>query len=121
MGMLAVTLLWPVHCYPLVWLAVVFILEPVNIWLGRAHLLERVAQGDWRLVLSLSLGTLICGWFWEMWNYHACPKWIYHTPGVEFLHVFEMPLLGFGGYLFFAWEVYELRSLVWPGAPALKI
>lgn len=120
-GMLAVTLLWPTYCYPLVWCAVVFILEPVNIWLGRAHLLERVAEGDWRLALSLSLGTLICGFFWEMWNYYAYPRWIYHTPGVEFLHIFEMPLLGYGGYLFFAWEVYELRSLVWPGAPPLKI
>jgi hypothetical protein len=59
------------------------------------------------------LGALICGFFWELWNYYSYPKWIYHTPGAEFLRIFEMPLLGYGGYLPFAWELYALRSLVW--------
>jgi hypothetical protein len=43
------------------------------------------------------------------------PKWIYHTPGVQFLPVFEMPLLGYGGCVPFALELWALRSLLWPG------
>jgi hypothetical protein len=111
--MLAAVWIWPRHCYPLVWLSVVFLLEPINLWLGRSHFLQHLRQGDWRIVVSLSLGALICGFFWELWNYYSWPKWIYHTPGAEFLHIFEMPLLGYGGYLPFAWELYALRNLVW--------
>lgn len=61
----------------------------------------------------LSLGALICGFFWEMWNYFSFPKWIYHTPGAEFLRVFEMPLLGYGGYIPFALVLYDLKSFLW--------
>lgn len=113
-GMLALTLLWPKVCYPFVWTSLVFMLEPLNCWLGRRHFLQDLRRGDWRLVGSLALGALICGFFWEMWNYYSCPKWIYHTPGAQFLHVFEMPLLGYGGYVPFALELWALKSLLWP-------
>jgi len=109
---LAAVWIWPRRCYPLVWLSIVFLLEPINLWLGRSHFLQHLRQGDWRVVVSLSLGALVCGFFWELWNYYSYPKWIYHTPGAEFLHIFEMPLLGYGGYLPFAWELYALRNLV---------
>lgn len=121
LGMLTLSLLWPNYAYPFVWLSVFFILEPVNVWLGRQNLLASLASGDWRPVLSLSLGALVCGFFWELWNFYSYPKWIYHTPGVEFLHVFEMPLLGYGGYIPFAWELFAIRSFVWPNAPRLRI
>jgi hypothetical protein len=119
--MLAVLWIWPRHFYPFVWLSLAFLLEPINLWLGRRHFLEHLRQGDWRVVISLSLGALICGFFWELWNYYSWPKWIYHTPGVEFLHVFEMPLLGYGGYLPFAWELYALRNLVWPRNNSFRV
>lgn len=118
---LALVLVWPVVFYPLVWLSVFFIIEPLNYRLGRPHLLECLAIGDWRPVVSLSLGALICGFFWEMWNYYSYPKWIYHTPGVEYLHVFEMPILGYLGYIPFAWELHALRSFLWPAAQRLRI
>lgn len=41
------------------------------------------------------------------------PKWIYHTPGAQFLHIFEMPLLGYAGYVPFALELWALKNLVW--------
>jgi len=44
------------------------------------------------------------------------PKWIYHTPGAQFLHIFEMPLLGYGGDVHFALELWALRNLFWPGS-----
>ncbi len=113
-AMLALTLAWPRVCYPFVWTSLVFILEPLNSWLGRRHFLQDLQRGDWRLVASLALGALICGLFWEMWNYYSYPKWIYHTPGAQFLHVFEMPLLGYGGYVPFALELWALKNLAFP-------
>ncbi len=117
--MLLLTLAWPKYCYPLVWISLVLILEPVNRWLGREHFMGYLERGDWRPIISLSVGALICGFFWEMWNYYSWPKWIYHTPGAQFLHIFEMPLLGYGGYVPFALELFVLRNLLWPRAPRI--
>jgi hypothetical protein len=121
LAMLVAVLLWPNVFYPFVWTSLALILEPLNGWLGRQHFLENLQHGDWRTVLSLSLGALLCGFFWEMWNYYSFPKWIYHTPGAEFLRVFEMPLLGYGGYIPFALELYALKSFLWPRGPRLQI
>jgi hypothetical protein len=105
----------------MVWVSIVLILEPLNVWLGRRHFLDALRHGDWRPVISLSIGALICGFFWAMWNFYSFPKWIYHTPGAEFWHIFEMPLLGFLGYIPFAWELYALRNFLWPTAPQLRL
>ncbi len=112
---LGCTLAWPRWFYPWVWGALVLILEPINIWLGRPNFFRYFARGDWRSFVLLALGSLCCGFFWELWNFYSYPKWIYHTPGAEFWHVFEMPLLGYLGYVPFAWELFELRNLLWPG------
>jgi hypothetical protein len=120
-GMLALTLLWPRGFYPLVWGAVFLILEPLNVLAGRRSFFDWLRHGDWRPVLALSAGALGCGFFWEMWNYFSYPKWIYHTPGAQFWHLFEMPLLGYIGYLPFAWELYALRNFLWAKAPALRL
>jgi hypothetical protein len=120
-GMLALTLAWPKYCYPFVWTSLVLILEPMNCWLGRRHFLQMLQRGDWRLVASLAFGAVTCGFFWEMWNYYSYPKWIYHTPGAQFLHVFEMPLLGYGGYVPFALELCALKNFLWPRSPALRL
>jgi hypothetical protein len=121
LAMLVLMFGWPTYFYPFVWGSVSLIVEPINIWTGRRHCFECLRDGNWRPLIALSLGALTCGFFWEMWNYFAYPKWIYHTPGVEFLKVFEMPLLGYIGYLFFAWELYALRNYMWREAPALRI
>ncbi len=101
---------WPTYFYPLVWGGVFFLLEPVNQWLRRPSVFDYLQRGDWRPVVSLGLGALLCGFFWELWNFQSFPKWTYHTPGVDFLHVFEMPLLGYLGYLPFGLELYVLAS-----------
>jgi len=67
------------------------------------------------------VGAVICGFFWEMWNYFSYPKWIYHTPGANFLHIFQMPLLGYGGYVPFAWELFALRNFLAPNAAPLRL
>jgi hypothetical protein len=111
-AMFSLMLAWPKYFYPFAWTSLVFLLEPINYRLGRPHFLEQLEHGDWRKVVALSLGALICGFFWEMWNYYSYPKWIYYTPGAEFFHIFEMPLLGYLGYIPFALELCGLMNLV---------
>lgn len=111
-GMLALMLIWPRYYFPFMWLSVYFILEPVNVWLGNRTLAGFVDHRDWRPVYALWLGALVTGFFWEMWNFYAYPKWVYHVPFVNFAHIFEMPLLGYGGYLPFAMELFALYHLI---------
>jgi hypothetical protein len=118
LAMLFAVLVLPRVFYPFTWIALIFIFEPINYWTGRPRFLERLRKGDWRTVISLSLGALVCGFFWEMWNYYSFPKWVYHIPGLAFLHIFEMPLLGYGGYIPFALELYALTNFLWPKGPA---
>lgn len=119
--MLALLLAWPRYFFPLTWLALVLLLEPPAYALGRGCLLGHWRRGDWRPAVSLALGALICGFFWELWNFWACPKWVYRIPWADFGHVFEMPILGYGGYLPFGLELYPLTHLLLPpkAAPPL--
>lgn len=112
LSMLVLLLLWPRYFFPFVWLSLYFILAPLNAHFGFRSLADDTARGDWRPVYALWLGGLTCGLFWEMWNYFSYPKWIYHVPFVDFWRVFEMPLLGYGGYLPFALELFAFYHFV---------
>ena len=110
--MLILIFSFPRTFYMLIWASVLFIVEPLNVRLKNRTLFSFTAKGDWRLIVALAIGCLICGFFWEMWNYYSYPKWIYDVPGVNFLHVFEMPLLGYIGYIPFALELYAVYNLI---------
>ena len=114
MGIIMLTLIIfiPTYFYYFEWLAVYLILEPINYKMNNRTLLEYLSKGNWQIIISLSLGTLICGFFWEMWNYYSYPKWIYDTPMVNFLHVFEMPLPGYIGYITFSWELFAIYNFI---------
>jgi hypothetical protein len=84
---------------------------PGHAWLGYRTLLDFTRSRDWRPVVALCVGCLTCGLFWEMWNYWSYPKWTYQVPFVGVLEVFEMPVLGYGGYLPFALELHALYHL----------
>ena len=109
--MFVLLMMWPGLFFPFVWLSLVCVLEAVNVWLGNRSLTEWTARGDWRPVVSLALGALVCGLFWEMWNFWSYPKWVYHVPMFGFAHVFEMPLLGYLGYIPFSWELFAMVHL----------
>ncbi|MEA4908567.1 MAG: hypothetical protein VB089_13145 [Anaerolineaceae bacterium] len=110
--MLGLMLAWPQYFFPFAWLSLYFIIEPLNVWLGNPNLAEYTRSGNWRPVVALFCGVLVTGFFWEMWNYFSYPKWIYTVPWVNFGHVFEMPILGYGGYLPFSLELFALYHLV---------
>jgi len=99
---------WPKIFFPFVWLSIYFMLAPINIWLGNRSLTNWLRSGDWRPVLALWIGVLITGFFWEMWNYFSYPKWIYTISWGGCCKLFEMPLLGYGGYLPFGLELYAI-------------
>jgi hypothetical protein len=46
-------------------------MEPLTAALERRTLLSHTARGDWRPVVCLALGGLLCGFFWELWNGRA--------------------------------------------------
>jgi hypothetical protein len=110
--MLALILIFPQYFYYFEWAAVFFILEPINYKLKNHTLFDFITKGDWRPLIALSVGAIICGFFWEMWNYYSYPKWIYDTPMVNFLHVFEMPLLGYIGYIPFSLELFAIYNFI---------
>ena len=109
---LALLLVWPQIFFPFIWLSPYFILEPVNVWLRNRSLADWTQDGDWRPVISLWLGVLLTAFFWEMWNFYSSPKWVYHVGWGDWLHIFEMPLLGYGGYLPFSLELYAIYHLI---------
>jgi hypothetical protein len=110
--MLGLMLVWPKVFFLFIWLSLYFIIEPINVWLGNRSLADWTRKGDWRPVISLWLGVLLTAFFWEMWNYYSYPKWVYQVAWGDWLHLFEMPLLGYGGYLPFALELYALYHLI---------
>jgi hypothetical protein len=106
-------LLWqPRYFYLFVWISVFFLLDVFNEWNGNRSLVGYSDKKNWRPMISLALGCLVCGFFWEMWNFYAYPKWVYDTPGVEFLYIFEMPLLGYLGYIPFSFELFAFFHLI---------
>jgi hypothetical protein len=112
-GVACLILLWlfPHYCFALTWLGFLFLLDPLNNLLGRKSSLTHLAARDWRF-LVLPLAGLVCGFFWEMWNYYALPKWHYDVPYIGFWKIFEMPLLGYSGYLPFALELFAMYQFV---------
>ena len=85
--------------YPMLWLAPVLVLACVADRRGEIGVISSLQKGDWRFVTQWSIAGLFCGFFWEFWNSNSVLKWVYHVPYVSTLHIFEMPLLGYAGYL----------------------
>ncbi|MBN1675700.1 MAG: hypothetical protein JXR37_31950 [Kiritimatiellae bacterium] len=95
---------WPGLLFPLLWLAPGVIIVCVQTIRGRATILSGIPNGRWRGLYLLALAALTCGLFWEMWNHFSLAKWAYTVPFVERFKLFEMPLLGYAGYLPFGLE-----------------
>ena len=118
--------IWPlVHHDPVtnltLWTSLVFLLDPINLALGRPSML-----GDWRngwfgRTLAAFAGGLICGFLWEFWNYWALSKWVYNLPflgSAEHIKYFEMPVIGLLGFLPFGiecWIIWQMMRMAVDG------
>ncbi len=90
---------FPDVLFPLLWVAPLILLVAFQTLLNGPSFFPEVESGDWHRIYRLALASLICGFFWEMWNLHSLAKWIYSIPYVDRFHLFEMPILGYAGYL----------------------
>ncbi len=95
---------FPEWTYPALWVAPLGLLLGAAVRAGPGGVVHELVRGDWSRAASWMVAALVCGVFWELWNWHSAAKWIYTVPGVERWHVFEMPLLGYAGYLPFGLE-----------------
>ena len=91
--------LWPNYLFPLVWVAPLVLLVALQVLAGEPTVLGGLRRGDWRTVALAALAALVCGLLWELWNHYSYAKWVYSIPFVDRFHIFEMPLLGYTGYL----------------------
>jgi hypothetical protein len=90
--------------FSLLWVSPLVILIATQTLSGRDHVLTPLARGNWSGPVSWALAALVCGFFWEMWNFHSMARWVYSVAYVQRFPIFEMPLLGYAGYLPFGLE-----------------
>ena len=102
--LLVLPFLWPRYFFPLPWLAFIFLLDPFCYLAGGKSLWADWRRGRRQELYLLLLAGLICGFFWEFWNYWAKARWVYTLPYFNAGRIFEMPALGYLGFPPFAVE-----------------
>jgi len=104
--------IYPDFLFPLLWVSPLLIVASLQTLFGYDSIFTPIQSGDWRSIVGPALSALICGFFWEMWNFNSLAKWEYAVPFVNRFHIFEMPVLGFGGYLPFGMECLVIVQLL---------
>src|SRR5262249_38252519 len=105
---------WPSYVFPLVWVAPLLVITSLQMIAGEETIFSSTARGDWKSLWLAALAALICGGFWEMWNYKSLSHWEYAIPFVHGYKVFEMPILGYAGYLPFGLECVAVAQFFFP-------
>ena len=98
LGMLGVGWI-PQFSYPFLWFGPLLICGGLQLLIGQNAGIYSWARGDWRWFAFWALAGLICGFFWELWNFYSQLKWEYQLSFFNGWPVFEMPILGYLGYL----------------------
>jgi hypothetical protein len=94
---------------PLVWLGLIAMVDPINRLRGQPSITGDIQRGHYRRLIALLASGGFCGVLWEFWNYWALTKWTYTVPYLPDVKIFEMPVLGYLGFPFFAvesWVIY---------------
>jgi hypothetical protein len=104
--------IYPDFLFPMLWMAPFLIITGVQLLCSEATLFRDIKHGDWRLIWLPALAALVCGFFWELWNVNSLAHWEYSVPFVQRFHVFEMPLLGYAGYLPFGLECMVIGRML---------
>jgi hypothetical protein len=102
---------YPALLFPTVWVAPLLVVTGLRAALGLPTVFAPLARGDYRVLVVAPLAALVCGLFWELWNSRSLAHWEYAIPYVQRFHVFEMPLLGYAGYLPFGLECLAIAAL----------
>ena len=104
--------IFPNFLFFCVWICPFFILLGCRILSNPQHIFTRIKNGDFTLVAAYAMAALICGFFWELFNMYSLARWQYSIPYVEVLRLFEMPILGYAGYLPFGLECAVIIDLI---------
>ncbi len=108
---LALIGVFPSLLYPLLWISPLVVIVCVQVLRGEKTVFSELKDGNWSVLVCSGMAALVCGIFWEMWNFYSYSKWIYTVPYVQKFHIFEMPLMGFAGYLPFGLECSVVAAL----------
>jgi hypothetical protein len=103
---------WPDLLFPLLWVSPLLIIVSMQVIRGEPSMMVDMARGDWRPFVASASAALMCGWFWEMWDYYSLARWEYTVPFVHKFLIFEMPVLGFAGYLPFGLECAVIGGII---------
>ncbi|MDX8408520.1 MAG: hypothetical protein R8J84_00540 [Mariprofundales bacterium] len=102
----------PNTAFPMVWVAPLLLVVASQLLIGEPNLLTACANDRWHQLYTPMCAALLCGFFWEMWNAFSQAVWHYELPYVNRFHLFEMPILGYIGYLPFGLECAVIAALV---------
>ena len=105
---------FPDYAYPFLWISPLMVFLLVQIMLKERCVLDSLAYGNWSVFIRFAIAALICGFCWETWNYYALAKWVYAVPWVHRFQIWEMPFIGFGGYLPFGIECAAVTAWILP-------
>ena len=104
----------PEFAFPLLWMSPVAVFLLVQFLMREPCVLDSVVDGNWSVFIRFSLAALVCGLCWETWNYYALAKWVYSVPWVHGFQIWEMPVIGFAGYLPFGVECAAVTAWILP-------
>lgn len=111
---------FPQFTFPLLWVSPLAVFLVLQVLRREATVLDGLHAGDWRLAVRFALAALICGGFWELWNVHSLAKWVYAVPYVHAFTIFEMPAVGYAGYLPFGLECAAVAAWVAPALAGIR-
>lgn len=109
---LILLVLYPRYFFCLAWIFLALILDGFNYRRGYPSFMSDLEKGCAANLLSAMGAGLICGILWESWNYWNIAKWVYTVPFLEDVKIFEMPVLGYLGFLVFGLETESMVNLL---------
>jgi len=104
---------WQRHSFIPLWLSYIVVANALCVRRsGTCPLLQEPVFFAALFPLLWAAAALVCGCFWEMWNFYSLAKWKYSNPYVHRFELFEMPVLGYMGYLPFGLLCIEITDFL---------
>ena len=103
--------LWPDLLFFLVWVAPLLLITALQWIRHEPTIFDDTRHGHWGILWTVAFAALICGFFWELWNFYSLAHWEYAVPFVHRFELFRMPALGYAGYLPFGLECLAVSDL----------
>ncbi len=109
---LILLVLHPRYFFCLAWVFLALIVDACCYTRGYPSFMGDLERGEGVQLVSAMGAGLVCGILWESWNFWNIAKWVYTVPFFEDVKLFEMPVLGYLGFLVFGLETESLVNLL---------